>query len=105
PMLQNLQGDFFCAPFGASDLLAGEDRPHGLTANGAWRPLEEGRERLLLELEGRVSGARVTKEVRLVPGHRVVYQTHRLVGGAGRLPLGHHAMLRAPEGEELALSF
>ena len=29
PMLKLLRGDFFCAPFGASDILKDEDRDHG----------------------------------------------------------------------------
>lgn len=105
PMLQNLQGDFFCAPFGASDVLADEHRAHGSTANGAWRLLDAQHDRLLLELEAPVAGARATKEVRIRAGQPVIYQTHRLHGGSGRIPLGHHAMLRAPEDDTLALSF
>jgi hypothetical protein len=105
PMLRNLQGDFFCAPFGANDLRAEEQRDHGLTANGAWRLREQSGNRVLLELEGRVSGAIVTKEVFLHPREPVVYQLHRFDGGTGALPMGHHAMLRAPEGEALRLSF
>jgi hypothetical protein len=105
PMLQNLQGDFFCAPFGESDLLPQEQRAHGLTANGSWRPLVQAGDRLELELEGRVAGARVRREIRLVAGQPVIYQLHHFEGGEGDLPLGHHAMLRAPEGERLRLSF
>lgn len=105
PMLQNLQGDFFCAPFGESDLLAGETRSHGLTANGHWRLLHGTASRVELQLDGTVSGARVVKEVSLEPGGPVVYQIHRFEGGEGRLPLGHHAMLAAPDGERLRLSF
>ena len=105
PMLQNLRGDFFCAPFGANDLLGEEARDHGLTANGRWRQLARTETRLELELEGTVSGATVSKEIRLEPGQPVVYQRTILEGGSGRLPLGHHAMLRAPEGEQLLLSF
>jgi hypothetical protein len=104
-MLQNLQGDFFCAPFGENDLLPGDGSAHGLTANGAWREVVATRTRLELELDGEVLGARVRKEVSLRPGEPVVYQIHRLEGGEGSLPLGHHAMLRAPEGERLELSF
>ena len=105
PMLQNLRGDFFCAPFGANDLLGEEARDHGLTANGGWRQLARSDARLELELEGTVSGATVRKEIRLEPGQPVVYQRTILEGGSGRLPLGHHAMLRAPEGEQLLLAF
>jgi len=105
PMLQNLQGDFFCAPFGASDLLRGETRDHGLTANGEWCELEVTSDRILLAAEAEVSGATVTKEVFLKSGHPVIYQVHRFAGGEGSLPIGHHAMLRAPESDYLNLSF
>jgi hypothetical protein len=103
PMLQHLRGDFFCAPFGASDLLDGEPRPHGTPANGSWQLLHQDEHELRLELGGRVMGARVLETIRLVPGHPVVYQRYELVGGSGRLPLGHHAMLHASEW--LRLSF
>lgn len=105
PMLQNLQGDFFCAPFGESDLLKGETRAHGLTANGEWRELEVSADRVVLTAAAEVSGATVTKEVYLRQGQPVVYQVHRLAGGRGSLPIGHHAMLQAPEGDSLNLSF
>ena len=105
PMLQNLRGDFFCAPFGANDLDPREGRDHGPTANGTWRLLEREPNRLALELEGQVAGARVTREVRLEQEQPVVYQVHRFEGGSGPIPLGHHAMLRAPERERLHLSF
>ena len=105
PMLQNLRGDFFCAPFGANDLDPRDRRDHGPTANGRWHVLERAPARLLLELDGMVAGARVLKEVRLQRDQPVVYQVHRLEGGSGAIPLGHHAMLRAPEGERLRLSF
>jgi hypothetical protein len=103
PMLQHLRGDFCCAPFGASDLLDGEPRPHGTPANGSWQLLHQDEHELRLELGGRVMGARVLETIRLVPGHPVVDQRHELVGGSGRLPLGHHAMLHASE--RLRLSF
>ena len=41
PMLRMLRGDFFCAPFGSSDVLPHETRVHGLTANGTWRLRKE----------------------------------------------------------------
>jgi hypothetical protein len=104
-MLQNLQGDFFCAPFGENDLLPGDGNAHGLTANGVWREVVATGTRLELELQDEVAGARVRKEVSLRPGEPVVYQVHRLEGGEGALPLGHHAMIRAPVGERLKLSF
>jgi len=97
PMLRLLRGDFFCAPFGDSDRLPDEPRPHGATANGVWRRVRGTATDLVLELSGRVHGARVRKRVVLRPGHPVVYQEHQFVGGDGRLPIGHHAMVHADE--------
>ncbi|MEX2537009.1 MAG: hypothetical protein WD273_15535 [Trueperaceae bacterium] len=105
PMMQHLRGDFFCAPFGANDLLQEELRDHGRTANGVWREVERTSMRLELELDGKVAGARVRKELWLEPGRPLIYQRHTFEGGEGALPLGHHAMLRAPAGEQLRISF
>lgn len=95
PMLRVLRGDFLAAPFGDSDLLTDEQRPHGLTANGRWLVRGGGEGRLELELDGSVMGARVRKSVALRNGETVVYQRDVFTGGSGRLPIGHHAMLRA----------
>ena len=103
PMLRNLRGDFFCAPFGDSDLTPEETRPHGATANDRWQLVSVDAEQLELELSKPVLGARVRKRVSVRPGHPVVYQEHVFEGGVGELPLGHHAMLRVPE--EVRLSF
>ncbi len=103
PMLQNLAGDFFCAPFSDSDILPDETRPHGLTANGSWQVTDASLLHLEAELNGTVAGARVSKILELREGQPLLYQTHRFQGGDIRLPLGHHAMLRA--GEPLNLSF
>ncbi len=103
PMLRWLRGDFFCAPFGESDLIPEETRPHGTTANGRWSPSgpadPEGGSALTLELEleGQVMGAQVTKRVAVRQGQAIVYQEHVFHGGSGRLPVGHHAMLHASE--------
>ena len=104
PMLKGLRGDFFCAPFGDSDLTPEESRPHGLTANGVWHNTLNNSQKLEFTLEGKVLGATVTKRIHLNPGEAVVYQEHLFSGGAGHLPLGHHAMLRAEGKLELGFS-
>ena len=104
PMLKGLRGDFFCAPFGDNDLTLEESRPHGLTANGVWHNTQHSEDALEFTLEGKVLGAEVTKRVHLNLGEAVVYQEHLFSGGAGRLPLGHHAMLRAEGTLELGFS-
>ena len=104
PMLQNLQGDFFCAPFGDNDLLPEETRPHGRTANGTWLLQEKKPLSLRYELSGTVANAHVTKELSLREGQPLVYQRHIFSGGNSSLPIGHHAMLRADEPLELSFS-
>lgn len=105
-VLRSLAGDFFCAAFCDNDLDGGP--PHGWTANGRWHTA--GKQRLAaggvsaaFDLEPKVAGASVRKEIVLRPGQPVVYQRHTLRGGTGRLPIAHHAMIRAPGG--VALSF
>ncbi len=104
PILRILRGDFFCAPFGASDLLPDETRLHGAPCNARWRRIGGGAHDLTLELEKTVMGARVRKHLHCRPSHAVVYQQHDLEGGSGALPIGHHAMLRVPEIAYLAFS-
>ncbi len=95
PVLRVLRGDFFAAPFGDSDVLADGQHTHGLTANGHWVESARVGSRLELTLDGTVMGATVRKVVELRPSESVIYQRHVFDGGSGRLPLGHHAMLRA----------
>lgn len=97
PMLRGLRGDFFCAPFGDSDALPEETRPHGATANGPWKLVSSDDSNLELELQPSVMGARVTKRVSVRAGHAVIYQHHQFHGGSGALPVGHHAMLHTTE--------
>jgi len=104
PMLRVLRGDFFCAPFGASDVLPDEDRPHGTPANDIWDPIRVDDAALELELRRPVAGARLRKRVHVRPGEAAVYQEHVFTGGAGALPIGHHAMLRAAEPLRLGFS-
>lgn len=103
PILRILRGDFFCAPFGASDVLADETRVHGASANADWRLVTARPDRVELELAVPIQGATLHKAVHIKPGHAVIYQEHTFTGGSGALPIGHHAMLRATE--PLRLSF
>jgi len=104
PILRILRGDFFCAPFGASDLIPDETRLHGAPCNARWKMVNSTRHGLRLELEKTVLGARVWKTLGVQPGHAVVVQRHILTGGSGSLPVGHHAMLRVPETVYLSFS-
>lgn len=104
PVLRMLRGDFFCAPFGSSDVISGESRVHGLAANGTWRLAKSSTAQLDAVLDGDVMGAIITKHVEVRPGEAAVYQRHTLAGGRGRLPVGHHAMLRAEHPLQLGFS-
>ena len=95
PMLRVLRGDFFCAPFGDNDVVPGGGPQHGPSASGEWRLAESGDGFIEAALETTIMGARLTKRVEAHPGETVVYQRHVFTGGEGRLPVGHHAMLRA----------
>ena len=97
PMLRGLRGDFSCTPFGDSDLLPEETRPHGATANATWNLGSSDNSNLELELQPSIMGARVTKRFFVRQGHAVAYQQHQFHGGSGALPVGHHAMIHTTE--------
>ena len=104
PIIRVLRGDFFCAPFGSSDLLAEMPFVHGLPASGRWQVTSTAAGSIDAVLDGKVMGATVTKHVELRAGETVVYQRHTMSGGSGRIPIGHHAMLRADHELQLAFS-
>ena len=96
PGLKFLSGDFFCAPFGKSDI---EEAPlHGWPANSRWQFLTEERDRdattACFLLEKPVMGARLRKEITLRDGHPFVYQRHIFEGGHGAVSVASHAMIR-----------
>jgi hypothetical protein len=95
PHLARLQGDFFCAPFAASE---GASPMHGWPANGTWQVLLRERGLLRAVLDRPVQGATMLKELRVVDGHPFVYQRHLLMGGEGRLSVANHANLSLPTG-------
>jgi hypothetical protein len=97
PMLRYLRGDFFCAPFGDSDLLPDEQRAHGTPANDTWNKVEKTESLLKFKLAKKVSGSELTKAISIRENEHVVYQKHIFSGGQGKLPIGHHAMLKIPE--------
>jgi hypothetical protein len=99
PNVMALGGDFLCAPFGANDV---EPAPsHGWTANSAWRPTGQtdaggGGVVATFELERKVFGATVTKELTLRHGHPFLYQRHVFSGGSGPITAAHHVNTRFP---------
>ena len=100
---RQLAGDFFCAPFGAS-----EGGPiHGQTANGNWQPqpAAQGKaDTVRYTLQQTVQGAKVEKSFTLVEGHPFLYQNHTFSGGQLDLPIAHHAMIHVPGGAQLSFS-
>jgi len=104
PMLKNLRGDFFCAPFGAADADPAETRPHGASANDIWEPVEILDQKGQWKLRPEICGATLFKHIELVPDHPIVYQKHVFKGGRGKLPVAHHLMLKARSGLQLSFS-
>lgn len=102
-VLQYLRGDFFCAPFGASDIISSEEPSHGASANGYWKPKNLTPSAGTWTLDEPIMGAVLEKSISLQEGHPVVYQTHTFTGGDGRIPVAHHLMLKATS--PLVLSF
>jgi hypothetical protein len=94
PLLRELRGDFFCAPFGAGPAWRGEAHPpHGESANGTWKVVSAGSRSLMATLRTRVRPGKITKIVEAREGETNLYQTHLLEGFKGDMCLGHHAML------------
>jgi hypothetical protein len=102
-LLRSLRGDFFCAPFGGNGTAwRGEEHPpHGETANANWRltAFERSADRLTLQasLRTTIRKGQVDKFITLLEGHAAVYQRH-LITGSGPMSVGHHAMVKFPEG-------
>jgi len=97
PMLKFLRGDFFCAPFGASDMLEDEIRAHGASANDKWDDIQITKSSIKLKLSKKISGAELIKEISIGENEAVVYQKHTFIGGNGKIPVGHHSMLKIPD--------
>ncbi|MDX1743897.1 MAG: hypothetical protein R3186_09925 [Ruegeria sp.] len=102
PVEASLCGDFFCAPFGNTDV---DDTPiHGWTANSRWRRLSCTQETLSFGLERRVMGAQVSKTLTLAGNAPLLYQTHEITGGEGQLTVAHHPMIRLSGSGTLSVS-
>jgi len=103
PILQPLRGDFFCMPFGGNSTpVDGEKHPpHGEPAGSRWQfqSIErlDGKVTMTLEMNTSVRVGHICKEITLQDGHNAVYLCHRLSGYHGRMPLGHHPILKTPE--------
>ncbi|WP_210528888.1 hypothetical protein [Rubellimicrobium arenae] len=88
PLMAKLQGDFFCAPFGATE----DGSPlHGWTAGARWEVVHRTGRVLRAALTRAAFGATVVKELRVEDGHPFLYQRHVFVGGTGRVAVANHA--------------
>ena len=106
PNLKFLAGDFFCAPFGKSDV---EDAPpHGWPANSAWKSLGDksfvGGVTARFELGKKVMGATLIKAITLRDGHPFAYQRHVFTGGTGAVSVASHAMTHFARDGRLSFS-
>lgn len=104
PMLKYLRGDFFCAPFGNSDLLADETRGHGSSANDKWNKTDNTQSSIKFKLSKKIMDAEIVKEISIQDDEQVVYQKHIFKGGNGKLPVGYHAMLKVNDVSYLSFS-
>ena len=96
PGLKYLSGDFFCAPFCASDV---EEAPgHGWPANAPWSLVSDdegdGVSTARFVLSRPVMGATLYKELILRDGHPFIYQRHVFEGGSGAVSAASHAITR-----------
>jgi len=106
PNLKSLSGDFFCAPFGTSDIDV--TWQHGWPANSRWQHVEtttlSDGVSARYRLERKVMGAALDKVFTLHDGHPFLYETHAFIGGSGAIPVANHAMTRFPAGGRLSFS-
>jgi len=105
PHLTRLGGDFFCAPFAASD--SGSPL-HGWPPNSAWTVTKwgaiEGGGQICADLHRKVRGAQLSKTLTLRDGHPFVYQSHDFFGGGGRITASNHANVSVPSGAHIRTS-
>ena len=106
PLLQYLRGDFFCLPFGGNaDAVNGRQyQCHGESAAQAWQFADARREgaSAVFEFiqEGKVLPTKVTKRIELRDGQSALYLKHTVSGLEGKMPYGHHAILKMPSANE-----
>jgi hypothetical protein len=109
PVLVPLRGDFFCMPFGETNLAGDEDHPvHGEPAGSIWEFLDhnvfaDGVELVLGQKTVRHPGS-VTKRIRLKRGENTIYIRHELEGYDWLTSLGHHATLAVSDEKEMLIS-
>ena len=106
PLLQYLRGDFFCLPFGGNaEAVDGHQyQCHGETAAQPWTFADARCEDNAAVFEfvqtGAVLPTKVTKRIELRDGQSALYLRHTVTGLEGKMPYGHHAILKMPAGHE-----
>ena len=106
PLLQYLRGDFFCLPFGgnADPVDGAQYQCHGETSACNWKQTkaaeEDGKAVFEFELDGKIRPAHVVKHFEMHEGQSVLYVKHTVTGLEGKMPYGHHTILRMPEPTE-----
>jgi hypothetical protein len=93
--MATLGGDFFCAPFAASE---GDSPLHGWPANTPWTVVADTGACLRAVLNRPVYGATLVKELTVERGEPFVYQRHVFIGGEGRVTFANHANVSLPTG-------
>ncbi|MEO0818698.1 MAG: hypothetical protein AAFX86_15525, partial [Pseudomonadota bacterium] len=103
PVEQYLSGDFFCAPFAASDF---DLAPlHGWSANSSWTLSEKkDRSQAKFTLERHILGATLVKTLRCSQDAPLLYQRHTFIGGSGFLPIAHHVITHVQNGAQICHS-
>lgn len=104
-LLKTLRGDFFCAPFGGNGTpWRGEQHPpHGESASCKWkRPRisqpAPGITRFEATQQQSVRPGTAHKQIELRDGETNLYLRHTLSEMTGPMCLGHHAMIKCPDG-------
>ena len=103
PHVVNLQGDFFCMPFGGNNKFLSHDYPcHGPVANGPWSLVNHEADSLMMQMSFPDCDTEVLKKITL--GDDVIYQEHVIMNCTENLPYGHHPILDCSHRLYLSLS-
>ena len=104
-LLKTLRGDFFCAPFGGNGTKwRGEKHPpHGESASCKWKQPqvskpESGVVRFEATQQQTVREGTAHKQIELRDGETNIYLKHTLTDMTGPMCIGHHAMIKCPDG-------
>ncbi|MBQ6473523.1 MAG: hypothetical protein IJJ33_16165 [Victivallales bacterium] len=106
PLLQYLRGDFFCLPFGGNGepVNGHQYQCHGETSACDWTLADARRDGAATIFEftqdGNVLPTHVRKRLEMRDGQSALYLKHTVSGFEGKMPYGHHTILKMPEVNE-----